>query len=95
MSLSLKEVEHIAALAHLALSAKEKETFREQLSQTLDYFEHLQAVGTHDIPPTSTVVNAASRLRNDDPRHGLETEELLRNAAQVEDDQFRVPPVFE
>jgi aspartyl-tRNA(Asn)/glutamyl-tRNA(Gln) amidotransferase subunit C len=95
MSLTLKEVEHIAELARLELSAEEKERFREQLSQILDYAARLQSVDTSGIPPTSSVLPPRSTLRADEPRPGLTSEQLLRNAPNVEANQFRVPPVLE
>lgn len=51
MSLTLKEVEHIAELARLDLSDVEKEQYREQLSAILDYAQRLQEVDTTAIPP--------------------------------------------
>jgi Asp-tRNA(Asn)/Glu-tRNA(Gln) amidotransferase C subunit len=34
-------------------------------------------------------------LRFDRSRPGLSTEALLKNAPEAEDDQFKIPPVFE
>jgi len=95
MSLSREEVEHIAHLARLELSEEEKERYRQQLSAILEYAARLQALDTADIPPTASVLPPRSVLRPDEPRPGLRREDLLRNAPQVEDGQFRVPPVLE
>ena len=102
MSLTLAQVEHIAALARLQLSESEKERFRQQLEAILDYAARLQALDTQGIPPTASVLSGAasvlpgrSALRPDEPRPGLDLEALLRNAPQVEAGQFRVPPVLE
>ncbi len=95
MPLTIAEVEHIAALARLELSAEEKARFREQLSAILDYFAQLQELDTGDIPPFLGVMAEGSRLRADEPRPGLAVDALLANAPQVEQDQFRVPPVLE
>ncbi len=95
MALTPEEVDHIAALARLELSAEEKERFRQQLSAILDYFSQLQELDTGDIPPTASVLEASGEPRIDQPRPGLSLEELLSNAPQVSDDQFRVPPVLE
>jgi len=95
MALTLQEVEHIARLARLELTQEEKEKYREQLSQILDYAARLQSLNTDDIPPTSSVLQAQSKLRRDEPRQGLSREELLRNAPETEANQFRVPPVLE
>lgn len=95
MTLTLAEVEHIAALARLELTDEEKERFAGQLSAILDYAARLQAVDTSGIAPTSSVLPARSVLRPDRPRPGLDLPALLSNAPQVEQDQFRVPPVLE
>lgn len=95
VSLTQAQVEHIAALARLELTAEEKARFHQQLSAILDYFAQLQEVDTTDIPPASSDLPAGSSLRSDEPRPGLPTDELLSNAPDVQDDQFRVPPVFD
>ena len=95
MPLTLAEVEHIAQLARLELSAEEKERYRKQLSAILEYARSLQELDTAGIPPTASVLPERSVLRPDEITPGLSLADLLRNAPQVEDDQFRVPPVLE
>jgi aspartyl-tRNA(Asn)/glutamyl-tRNA(Gln) amidotransferase subunit C len=95
MTLTLAEVEHIAYLARLRLTDEEKRRYSEQLSAILDYFAQLQTVDTSDILPTSSVLPPRSLLREDEPRPGLSREVLLSNAPDVEEGQFRVPPVLE
>jgi aspartyl-tRNA(Asn)/glutamyl-tRNA(Gln) amidotransferase subunit C len=95
MSLTIKEVEHIALLARLQLSDEEKERYRQQLSAILDYASRLQELDTSAIPPTSSVLPPRSYLRADEPVKGLERADILRNAPQSDDDQFRVPPVLD
>jgi aspartyl-tRNA(Asn)/glutamyl-tRNA(Gln) amidotransferase subunit C len=95
MILSLQEVEHIATLARLELSQAEKELYRAQLSEILEYAGRLQTLDTSGIPPTSSVLPPRSALRDDEARPGLPLDRLLGNAPEAEDDQFRVPPVFD
>ncbi len=95
MALTLEEVEHIADLARLSLTDEEKERFREQLSAILDHFSKLQTLDTADIPPTFSVLSPHNVLRPDRVHPCLTPEELLRNAPQSENNQFRVPPVLE
>lgn len=95
MKLTLAEVEHIAQLARLELTSAEKELYRQQLSDILDYAARLQKLDTSGIPPTASVLPPRSVLRPDEPRPGLPVEDVLRNASQTEDNQFRVPPVLE
>lgn len=95
MSLTQAEVEHIARLARLELSEEELERYREQLSAILDYAARLRELDTSHIPPTASVFSAGLALRDDEPAAGLGLEDVLGNAPQVEDNQFRVPPVLE
>ena len=101
MVLSLKEVEHIAELARLELTDEEKARYQEQLSAILDYAARLQAIDAAEIAPLSAspketaATPGRSALRPDRPRPGLAMEDLLRNAPQAEQNQFRVPPVME
>lgn len=93
--LSREEVLHIAHLARLELMEEEVEAYRKQLSAILEHFRQLQEVDTEGIPPTASVLPPRTVLREDEPRAGLSREELLANAPEVEDGQFRVPPVLE
>ena len=95
MKLSIEEVEHIAQLARLDLTAEEKERYQQQLSAILDYAARLQELDTSGIAPTASVLAERSVLRPDEPRAGLTVEEVLKTAPQQKDDQFRVPPVME
>jgi len=95
MPLSSEEVEHIARLARLELSAEQKRLYREQLSKILDYIAKLRELDTAAVPPTAEGGAARMELRPDASQPGLSTEALLKNAPESEDDQFKIPPVFE
>lgn len=95
MSLTLKEVEHIAMLARLKLSSGQLEHYRGQLSSILDHIAKLQELDTSNVPPTTGGGLTSMTLRADEPRPGLDIETLLKNAPDVDDGQFKVPPVFE
>lgn len=95
MTLTTAEVEHIAQLARLKLTAQEIDRYRDQLSAILDYADRLQSLDTANIPPTSSILLARSVLRADKARPGLPPEELMRNAPDCENGQFRVPPILD
>jgi aspartyl-tRNA(Asn)/glutamyl-tRNA(Gln) amidotransferase subunit C len=95
MPLSIQEVEHIAKLARLELTDNEIHRYREQLSAILDHVAQLQKLDTASIQPMSGVFSSEGHLRADDSRPGLTPEVLLRTAAQKEQAQFKIPPVFE
>ncbi len=94
MKLTLQAVEHMAALARLSLTEDEKRQFADQLSDILDYAARLDALETDHIPPTPSVLNLTLRLREDLASPGLSQTEVLRNAPQTKDGQFKVPPVL-
>jgi aspartyl-tRNA(Asn)/glutamyl-tRNA(Gln) amidotransferase subunit C len=95
MPLTIDEVEHIAKLARLELTGEQKELYRGQLSHILDYIAKLRELDTSSVPPTAGGGLPRMELRPDRSRPGLSTEELLKNAPEAEDDQFKIPPVFE
>ena len=55
---TVETVDHVARLAHLTLTAEERETFARHLAQVLEYAETLQALDTTDIP----LMNNGDRL---------------------------------
>jgi aspartyl-tRNA(Asn)/glutamyl-tRNA(Gln) amidotransferase subunit C len=95
MALTLEEIEHIAALARLSLTAEEKARYRVQLSAVLDYMARLRQVDTSHIEPTATVLPLRTVLRPDSVTPSLTPEALLANAPAAEMGMFRVPPVLE
>ena len=95
MPLSIEEVKHIATLARLELSEEELALYRDQLSAILDHVAKLQELDTSDIPPTASVIEGQSPLREDKARPSLQTERLLENSKETGQDQFKIPPVFE
>jgi len=95
MSLTSVQVEYIAELARLELTAEEKVRFAAQLSQILDHAARLQEVDTSAIPPTATVLPLRSVMREDVVRSSLSQEDVLTNAPAVEDGCFRVPVILD
>ena len=95
MALTTQEVEHIAKLARLDLTDEQRELYREQLSAILDYIEKLRKLDTTDVPPTAGGGLTQMTLRLDESRPSLTTDKLLGNAPETEDQQFKIPPVFE
>lgn len=95
MTLTREEVQHIAALARLDLTADEIERYRKQLSDILDYADRLQGVDTSQVSPTASLLTSVTALREDVARPGLTRAQLLGNAPDTDAGQFRVPPVLE
>ena len=94
-SISHNEVEHVAKLARLNLTESEKTLFGEQLSQILTFVEQLQEVSTEGVPPTTSVADQESYLREDIPCEGLSHELALSNAPEVHEGFFVVPKIID
>lgn len=94
MHLSTADVEHIAELAKLALTADEIEQYRRQLSAILEHFEALRQVDTSSVPPTASVLPLRTVMRADQVRPSLPTEDALANAPDRDEGYFRVRAVF-
>ena len=94
MSLTIADVEHVAALARLGLTAAEKERLRDQLSSILDHIAALNALDTAAIPPTAQVIALTNVLRADEVRPSLPREAVLQNAPRQADGFFEVHAIL-
>jgi aspartyl-tRNA(Asn)/glutamyl-tRNA(Gln) amidotransferase subunit C len=90
---TIETVDHVARLAHLSLTAEERELFARQLQDVLAYAERVQAVDTTAVEPMSHPRTSES-LREDEPLSGLATEVALAEAPDAADRLFRVPRVI-
>ena len=95
MALTTEEVEHVARLARLRLSAEEIEKMRAQLSNILEHIDMLKEVDVGDVPPTAQVTDLLNILRADEVRTSLPREDVLANAPDQQDGMFRVRAIFE
>ena len=94
MELSHDEVRQIAELAKLDLTDAEVTLYAGQLTNILRYFERLQELDTSHIPPTASVLPLKNVLRPDVAGKPLSPEEVIANAADSADDQFRVSAIL-
>lgn len=95
MGITLRDVEHVAKLARLDLDEAEKRQFTEQLNAILKYAEKLNELDTENVEPTSHAMLLANVMREDEARPSWPLEQVLRNAPDEEDGQFKVPAVLE
>jgi aspartyl-tRNA(Asn)/glutamyl-tRNA(Gln) amidotransferase subunit C len=95
MALTVAEVEKIAHLARLALSAEEIAAYQKQLSAILDYAARLNELDLIGIEPTAHAVARRNVMRDDVVEPSMPLYELLFNAAKTADDQFLIQAVLE
>ena len=93
--ISLENVDHVARLARLELSAADKERMRGELDGILSYIDKLRALDTRDVEPTSHAVPVTNVMRDDVERPSLPQEDMLANAPDRHRDMFRVPKIIE
>lgn len=95
MSITVKDVQHVAKLARLQLSPEEEATFTEQMNAILQYAEKLNELDTENVKPTTHVLQVSNVMREDVVKESLSQEEALLNAPDEEDGHFKVPAVLE
>lgn len=107
MPINRPQVQHIAALARIALTEDETDAFARQLSHILDHFDALQRLDTTGVAPTAhaaglgidtgadTHTDADAVLRPDEPAPSLDAADTLRNAPRRQGDLFRVRAVLD
>lgn len=94
VELTPEEVRNIAELAKLDLTADEVALYAGQLSDILGHFERLQELDTSHIAPTASVLPLKNVLRADVAAAPLSPEQVVANAPDAEDNQFRVSAVL-
>lgn len=96
MQLSREEVAHVAWLARLSLTDAELDQYAQQLSDILSHFAKLQELDVANIAPTAMAVEAAGNIvRADEPQPSSAQDDILANAADIEDGHFRVRAILE
>ncbi len=96
MPISREQVQHIAELAKLRLSAAEMDRMTEQLSAILDHAARLQELDTEAIPPTASVVPLQNVMREDLVAPSLPRDDVLANAPDKDErgEFFRVRAIL-
>jgi aspartyl-tRNA(Asn)/glutamyl-tRNA(Gln) amidotransferase subunit C len=89
------DIDYVANLARLALTAQEKETFSRQLGDVLKYIEKLSEVDVAQIEPTAHAFPVSNVWAEDVPQPGLPVEVALQNAPAQRDNMMVVPVVVE
>ena len=89
------DVEHIAKLARLELTAEEKEKYQGTMASILEYADKLNDLDLTDVPPTAHAVAQQNVMRDDVVNSTLAVDKALANASRSKDDQFAIQAVFD
>lgn len=95
--LTKKDVLKTAKLADLKISKEEVDTFRDQLSKVIDYFDELKEVPTDNVEPTSQTTGLVDVLRDDVIKSSdvLPVEDAVAMTNKVHNNYFLVPAVID
>jgi aspartyl-tRNA(Asn)/glutamyl-tRNA(Gln) amidotransferase subunit C len=97
MSMNDADVEHVALLARIALTAEERAKMKRDLSAVLDYVRTLDGLGLEKETPLSHVHDRFAPPRDDvaRPEACLDRETVLAQAPERDQTSVLVPPVVD
>ncbi|MBT4722830.1 Asp-tRNA(Asn)/Glu-tRNA(Gln) amidotransferase subunit GatC [Candidatus Falkowbacteria bacterium] len=90
-----EHIEHLAMLAKLDVTQKEKKKYAEQISAILEYFDELKELNTKGIKPLAHVIKLKNVMRKDEVREIFSKDQVLAEAPELEKRQVKVNAVFE
>jgi aspartyl-tRNA(Asn)/glutamyl-tRNA(Gln) amidotransferase subunit C len=95
MSLTLEQVQRIAHLARIELSAAQSAATLSQLNDIFAVIEQMQAVDTRGVEPMAHAQDLAQRLRDDRVTEADQRDCFQQVAPEVEAGLYLVPKVIE
>jgi aspartyl-tRNA(Asn)/glutamyl-tRNA(Gln) amidotransferase subunit C len=95
MKISAAEVERVALLARLQLTAEEKSQLTLQLDAILEYMDKLNQLDTVEVGPFTHATEPSFALRADVVTNRPDPEALLANAPDRDGTFFKVPKILE
>ncbi len=94
MSVTIKDVEHVATLARLSFSEEEKGKLTSELNDILTYMQQLNKLDTTNVEPLTHVIALSNVFRNDEVKPCVSREDALKNAPAATEKFFKVPKVI-
>ena len=88
------DVRHVARLARLDITDDEVDLFTGQLEAVLQHAQDVEALDVADVPPTAHPLPLANVFRDDEPRPGVDRDEVLAMAPDAAGGRFRVPRIL-
>jgi aspartyl-tRNA(Asn)/glutamyl-tRNA(Gln) amidotransferase subunit C len=95
MSLTEKDVDHVAKLARLEISPEERALYTKQLGAILEHADGLAKLDVSNVKPTSHALPMQNVFREDVAQPSMPREQILANAPDKAKGSFRVPKIIE
>ena len=93
--LGRETMENVALLSKLMLSEEEMEKAKEEMQRMLDYVDKLNTLDTEGVDPVTHLLADGNVFREDVVENGDESGQMLENAPEKKDGQFKVPRTVE
>ena len=89
------DVRYVAHLARLDLTDEEAARLQGQLENIVAYVHTLDALNVENVEPTAHAMAVVNVFRKDEPRPGLDHEQVMRNAPVRRGELFGAPKIIE
>jgi aspartyl-tRNA(Asn)/glutamyl-tRNA(Gln) amidotransferase subunit C len=94
MSVSKKELLHIANLASLELKEDEIQDYLENFQEIIDFSNVINNAPVDDLDITIAAHESKNRFRKDEVKEFEDTKALLETAPALEDNMYKIPKVL-
>jgi len=88
-------IDYVSILAKLKLDGTERVQAMEDMQKMLDYIDKLNEIDTTDVEPLSHVFSVNNVFREDVITNGEDRDNILSNAPEKKEGQFKVPKTVE
>ena len=95
MSITIKEIEHLAKLSRLNLTDEEKKRLTDEMAGILDFAATLQKADLGDASPMMHIGESSNVFREDTICPSYAREDILKNAPMKDRSTFLVPKTVE
>ncbi len=95
MALSKEDIEYIAHLARLDISAAEIPDYEDKLGKIIEFIDELEAADTADLLPMAHPLDMSQRLRPDEVTEANHRDSYQANASETASGLYVVPRVVE
>ncbi len=92
--ITAEQVEHLANLARIALTADEVNHFAQELTDIMHAVEKVNEVAGDDVPPTSHPIPMSNVSRADEVANVLDRAEALKGAPEHDGSRFVVTAIL-
>ena len=95
MAVSKQDIEYIAHLARLEISADEIPDYAAKLSKIIGFIDELEQAETGDLQPMANPLDMSQRLRPDEVTATDQRDRYQQNASETANGLYVVPRVVE